>query len=188
MRLEGFVDVDRQAAVILREAGFARILRCSQWCVEGVRAKGVPKLNLWELWRPCVELGRQSERGRLEWVTLDNVPSGISNEEQFAAQDESRRENVRVTQNPKHAVIWVEHIGACDIVSVKARRLNLSLVLVGELPVDTVICVDVVIDANSPLVGGSGCARRRVEVKPTTRILWRRPVVSGRKFIRQWID
>ena len=45
-------------------------------------AESVPKLNLRKLRSPRIEDARQPEDGRLEWVALDVVPSGIADEEQ----------------------------------------------------------------------------------------------------------
>ena len=100
----------------------------------------------------------------------------------------SWRENVRVTQNPKHAVVRVKHIGPGDIVSVEGRRLDFPLMLVRELPIDAVIRVDVMVDANSPLVRSGRRTRRGVEVESAARVLRRRPIISCSKFVRQGVD
>ena len=189
MCLQSFVHVYGQAGIILREAGFAGVLCCSQRRIEATSAKGVPKLNLRELRRPRIEYARQSERGRFEWVTLDNVPSGIANEEQVrcSGQESARRH----ANSPKLQTCGCSdriHKARRDRCSVKGPRLDLSLMLVRELPVDSVIRIDVVVDANSPLVGSGRCARRGVEVEAAARILRRRPVVSRRKLVRQGVD
>ena len=94
-----------------------------------------------------------------------------------------------IAQNPKDAVVRVKYVGPGNIArSVKGAGLDFSLVLIRELSVDAVFRVDVVVDANSPLVGSGGCTRRGVEVESAARILRRRPVVSSGKFVGQSID